>query len=144
MNIFFLLNPIHFFRLLPGTSLLFLLFLAAVSMDVVYRSLAVISGVRHINLSEEKKTNSIQGMYNSIENSRRLLSFTAYLFGFCIFLQMASAFHLIGTSSHLVAMSIADALLVASALAADVFLVLLLLYLFQWYAGARLDWISQT
>jgi hypothetical protein len=102
--------------------------------------LAITIGVRDIERSNgEGKASRIQRMHKSLENARRLLSFTAYLFGFCIFLQMATAFNLISTRSHLVAMSFADTLLLVSAFATDVFFVLLLLQALQWYASARLD-----
>ncbi len=143
MNIFFLLNPVHFFRLLPDTSLLFLLVLGLVSIVVIYRTFGIILGIRRIERAMSagaiEDANRIRLMHQILKDARQLLSLVAYLFGFCIFLQIANACHSIGSSSRPTALSIADAVLLASVFAADVFFVLLFLHSLQWYAAARLD-----
>lgn len=143
MNIFPLLNPIHFFKLIPDTSLLFLLVLGLVSITVMYRTVGIILGIRQIERAKSVGTteaaNRIRLMHQRLKDTRQLLSLVAYLFGFCIFLQMATVFHTIGSSSRPTALLIADAALLASVFATDVFLVLLLLHSLQWYAAAKLD-----
>jgi hypothetical protein len=139
------LNPLPFFRLLPGTSLLFILLLISVAVFAIARSLRILwelralPGLGSTELPVEAIHLRLQHMRHRMSNLRRTLLMTLYLFGCCLFLQMFISFQAIGMSGRPLVISIANDLSIASVFATDVFLVFFSLNLLEWWVTSRVN-----
>jgi|SRR5579871_2567807 len=145
MTLFFYLNPLHFLRLLPGTSLLFIVLLISVAVFAIVRSLRILWELRALpgsgsdQLPVEAIRARLKNMRHRMSNLRRALLMCLYSFGFCLFLQMFVSFQAIGMSGRPLAISIANDLSIASVFATNVFLVLFCLHLLEWWVTSRVN-----
>jgi hypothetical protein len=130
---------------MPLLSKLFLFFLCAVSIYTLISLVRVLFRLRSLKklASAESPTVGVRLTLATLQhrttNLRHLLIFAFYLFGFCFFLQIPTAFIVLGDSKLSPLSFIFMQLATFFEYAADVFLLFLLLHTLQWFVSNRLQ-----
>ena len=124
---------------------LFFLVLCCVGVYCLWSAAVIVIGIRSLGhakqsedaLSFERRIGTLQ---SRCANVRQIIGATFLLFGAVLFLGLQAATHVVGDSSTIsVEMLVIENLVLHFAFAANVFLILLPLYLLQWFISNRLS-----
>jgi len=137
-------DPSSFWMFLPPLTRLYLLFLCLVCTFSLYKGSRIILRLRSIKRENGVKEHhlilrSLAVLRREAENLSQLLHVTFLLFGVSFLTQIPAAFMILEDSRRPVLTSIFSNLAVYIAYAADVFLVLLVLRLLQWFVSFRIS-----
>jgi hypothetical protein len=121
---------------------LFLIFLIVILLYTLFLVLAVFNTLRQStkNNGDQKvlSTSKVALLRKRVENLQQLQLFALYVFGFCIVVQIASAFETIENSNTITFSNSIRQLSFSFHYDATLFLVFLLIHSLQWLISARL------
>lgn len=139
--------PLNFWTIWPGLGWLYRLFvmiLVAASIRFLISGLFILRQLRRVKgTSREQDTVNPQPCIGNLRqrccNLRQILSALFYLFGFCFFVGLQGAWNTIGDGPRVPLNEIRYNFTLHFIFAENVFLVLLILHLFQWVISRRVQ-----